>query len=185
MKEVLKLPFSCRGNDGLVSVRYGITEDADHLGFGLLKEWFEPPLAVGYPAVEARVSFGGAGYARYFGWLQMLKTPQSEVPQVDQPPVLVGDSPLMTFGYLPTLFDAPANPEHPVGDWTAEAFLVALPDAVVSKAINPVAGFRWGYRKSANGIEPYQPRALNYAAWEAYIGRLSTCFPEWRFEDWL
>jgi hypothetical protein len=55
------------------------------------------------------------GFRAVVGWLLVISRSVAAsgepVVEVDLPPVLAtADSPLAGFGYLPTFFDAPANP---------------------------------------------------------------------------
>ena len=127
------LPFACLGDAGTVEVHCGVTSDPAALGFDLAASGFDNARFTGFPAIRAEVSLDGEGYRAVVGWLQVISRSLAAsgklVVEVDLPPVLATtDSPLACFGYLPTFFDAPANPDHPDGEWVAETFLVALPD---------------------------------------------------------
>lgn len=95
---------------------------------------------------------------------------------VDAHPAI--DVPLFQFGYLPTFFDAPANPDHPDMRWLAEAFLVRLPDRHTATA---VAGFSWGY--DLKGAVPAPLPAASVAAdhWDAHLDVLRAEYPAWTF----
>jgi hypothetical protein len=120
----LVLPFTCRGDAGTVDVHYGVTTDPAALGFDLAATGFDNARFTGFPAIRAEVSLGGEGYRAVVGWLQVIRRSVAAsgelVVEVDLPPVLAAaDWPLAGFGYLPTFFDAPANPDHPDGEWVA------------------------------------------------------------------
>jgi hypothetical protein len=114
---VLVLPFTCRGGTGSVDVSYGVTADPVAVGFDLVASGFDEERFRGFPVIRAGVSFDGDGYRAVLGWLQVVSTRIAASGEADVvvglPPMLAGaDSPLAGFGYLPTLFDAPANPHH-------------------------------------------------------------------------
>lgn len=91
------------------------------------------------------------------------------------------DSPLAGFGYLPTFFDAPANPDHPDGEWVAETFLVALPDIARTRRLAAVTGFRWGYRLAAGIPAPLPAAPIGPQRWEARRPMLTSAYPSWTF----
>jgi hypothetical protein len=55
------------------------------------------------------------------------------------------------FGYLPTFFDAPANPDHPDGEWVAETFLVGSGEDVRNRGPHKGPG-------QVRALEPPPPR---------------------------
>jgi hypothetical protein len=81
------------------------------------------------------------------GWVQVITRTSNNGGtvdvEIDLPPFAGNpDSPMCHFGYLPTLFDAPANPDHPNGRWLAESFLVSVD--VRRLRIDPVAALACG-----------------------------------------
>jgi hypothetical protein len=182
----LVLPFTCRGDAGTVDVHYGVTSDPAALGFDLAAVGFDNARFAGFPAVRAEVSLGGEGYRAVVGWLQVISRSVAAsgelVVEVDLPPVLAtADSPLAGFGYLPTFFDAPANPDHPDGEWVAETFLVALPDIARTRRVAAVTGFRWGYRLAAAIPAPLPVAPVGPQRWEAHRPMLASAYPSWTF----
>ena len=104
------------------------------------------------------------------------------VVEVDLPPVLAAaGSPLAGFGYLPTFFDAPANPDHPDGEWVAETFLVALADIARTRCLAAITGFRWGYRLTAGSPVPLPVAPIAAQRWEAHRPMLANAYPNWTF----
>jgi hypothetical protein len=158
VERVLTLPFESHGHKGRVHVAYGAVTDSDRLGFNMLGVGLQPHQPVGYPVVKADIDFDGDGCSALFGWVQVIHNtawPPELAEEVDLPPFLLGsNTPMMYFGYLPTMFDAPANPHHPDGDWTAFTFLTAIPDLVVSRSVQALTGFRWGYRLACGQPTP-------------------------------
>jgi hypothetical protein len=186
----LVLPFSCRGGTGSVQVHYGVTADPEEIGFGLVAVGYDPARFRGFPAVRAEVSFGQDGYRAVFGWVQIITRttePTSDAAgetevSVDLAPLLADqDCPLAFFGYLPTLFDAPANPDHPDGDWVAESFLVAVPDIARTRRLAPVTGFNWGYRLKSGRAQPLPAGPAGPQRWLAHRAMLAERHPTWSF----
>ncbi|HTT00002.1 MAG TPA: hypothetical protein VMI33_25655 [Streptosporangiaceae bacterium] len=188
----LVLPFTCRGDAGTVAVHYGVTADPAGVGFDIVASGsgFDEARFRGFPVVRAEVSFGGAGYRAFFGWLQIISRSVAESGAadvtadvtVDLPPMLAeADSPLAGFGYLPTLFDAPANPDHPDGQWIAETFLTAGPYIARTRRLASLTGFRWGYRLAAGRPAPLPPSPIGPDRWAAHCPRLAAAYPNWTF----
>jgi hypothetical protein len=182
----LVLPFTCRGDAGTVDVHYGVTTDPAALGFDLAATGFDNARFAGFPAIRAEVSLGGEGYRAVVGWLQVISRSVAAsgelVVEVDLPPVLAAaDWPLAGFGYLPTFFDAPANPDHPDGEWVAETFLVALPDIARTRRVGAVTGFGWGYRLAAATPAPLPVVPVGPQRWEAHRPMLANAYPSWTF----
>jgi hypothetical protein len=87
------------------------------------------------------------------------------------------DSPILSFGYLPTLYDAPANPHHDDGTWTASAFLVRVAARV--RTITPLAGIRWGYHLQQGRPTPQPAGPLRGIGLCSHAGLLGERFPSW------
>lgn len=182
----LALAFTCRNDAGTVYVHYGVASDPAALGFDLVATGFDKVRFAGFPVIRAEVSLGGAGYRAVVGWLQVISRSVAAggelAVEVDLPPVLAtADSPLACFGYLPTFFDAPANPDHPDGDWIAETFLVAMPDIARTRRVAAVTGFRWGYRLAAGRPAPLPVAPVGARRWEAHRPMLTRTYPNWTF----
>jgi hypothetical protein len=182
----LVLPFRLRERKGRVLVRVEASDDPDDLGLPLVAVGYERDAFVGFPILEARVNYEGRGPRAWMGWLQVitrLDADGTRTEEADADP-LVGDGwPLYTFGYAPTLSDCPANPGHPDGDWTADAYLVAIPDVMRTRVLAPITGFRWGYRLEA-GSPPsvFEPRGLSDETWEEHRRHLlAPAYPAWTF----
>src|SRR5579875_130643 len=131
----------------------------------------------------------GQGYHCYFGWVQTIRRTESAkravIAEVDLPACLGSDGvPMMAFGYLPSFYDAPANPHHPDGIWRASTFLVAIPDLVRSRVLEPVAGFGWGYRLAGGKPAPLPVEPLGTKAWNDSRRLLAGTHPRWIFTHW-
>lgn len=184
---MLMLPFACRDGEGRVDVHYGVTADPVAVGFDLAAVGFDEARFAGFPVIRAEVSFSAEGYRAVFGWLQVVTrtaTSGEQRTDMDMPPVLDGaDTPLAEFGYLPTLFDAPANPDHPDGDWVAESFLVAVPDIARTRRLAALVGFTWGYRLRGGQPTPLPVSALRPDRWQDRRRFLTEAYPAWQFLD--
>jgi hypothetical protein len=182
----LVLPFACRGDAGAVRVHYGVTSDPAALGFDLVAAGFDNARFAGFPAMRAEVSLDGEGYRAVVGWLQVISRSVAAtgelIVEVDLPPVLAAaGSPLAGFGYLPAFFDAPANPDHPDGDWVAETFLVAMPDIARTRRVAALAGFRWGYRLAVGRPAALPAEPVGPQRWDAHRPMLTSGYPGWTF----
>lgn len=184
----LDLPFRLRDRAGEVHVAVGTNEDPEDLGHPLVAVGYDIDLFRGYPVVVATVSYDGSGPRAWMGWVQLVERYDDDgrvVGSVDLADLLGGDNPFYTFGYLPTFSDFPANPDHPDGDWVAHAFLVAVPDVIRTRVLEPVVGFRWGYRlQSHRPAAIFPPTPLQARDWEHHRERLESQFPTWRFLTW-
>jgi hypothetical protein len=186
----LEIPFRLRDYDGLVTVSYGEERDPAFWGFdtpGLLFQSLDLELAKGFPVCEARIAYEGPGYHALMGWIQFIthRDPAIGVEveaTVDLFPMLSdADSPFVVFGYAPTFFDAPANPDHGTLDWIADTFLAVCPDVVRTQTVAALLGFRWGYALRKAQATPLPLQALNLDAWELQRPLLHTHYPHWRF----
>jgi hypothetical protein len=186
----LEAPFRLRGYDGLVTISCGEDRDPAFWGFatpGLLFQPFDLELAKGYPVCEARIAYAGSGYRALMGWIQLItqRNPDTgaEVEKnVDLFPMLAdADSPFCVFGYAPTFFDAPANPDQGTIDWIADTFLAVCPDVVRTRTVAALLGFRWGYALRQAQATPIPLQALNHDAWELQRPLPHTRYPRWRF----
>jgi hypothetical protein len=184
----LVLPFSLRGYAGSVLIRYGANRDAAALGFGELGLPFPIELTHGFPICEAEVEFAGSGYFAAMGWIQVV-TVEATLPErmsfaeVDRYPAMrSADSPFVTFGHLPRFFDAPGpNPPRTDETWTAEAFLAICGDVARTKQVQPVLGFRWGYRLAGMRATPKSLEIAGEADWMRCTAALKNQFPNWEY----
>lgn len=71
--EAAKISFQLRGREGRVTVEYGVNDDPSRWGYHLLGLNFDAEVARGFPVIEARVAFGGEGYAGFLGWIQVVR----------------------------------------------------------------------------------------------------------------
>ncbi len=183
---VLRIPFQLRDRHGVVTVSLARNEDPEELGHPLIAVGYERDMFVGFPAVTASISYQGEGVRAFMGWVQVIERHDADGTiraDVDRLPTVFGEGcPLYSFGYCPTFADYPANPQHPDGDWVADAFLVAIPDVARSRVLDPVAGFRWGYRLAGSRpVKLFQPEPVGMEAWRHHARTLQVACPVWTF----
>lgn len=183
-EHTLDLPFRLRDRDGTVHVEVDENRDPEEIGHALVAIGYDVERFRGFPIVTGTIAYGGIGARAWMGWLQVIERHDDDgtvVASVDAPP-LTEDSPLYTFGYLPTFSDFPANPDHPDGNWIADAFLIAIPDVVRTRRLAPVTAFRWGYRLlGSRAVERFAPAEIPLTVWEGHRSLLETAFPTWAF----
>jgi hypothetical protein len=184
------IPFVLRGVRGHAAVRYGVNEDPPRWGYEVLDlDWFRPDLVRGFPVMQASVQHPAEGYGADMGWLQIVRyvvrDPGEEQEQVvfDVPPQLSEtETPYLAFGVRPTAFDAPSIDAQDV-TWDADTFLVYTPDAVLSRVLRPLCGFRWGY-VVLDGVVQVAPLSLTEPDdWQRNLPDLRERFTTWTFEE--
>ena len=182
----LMIPFHIRDDDGEVRVSYEVNEDPARWGDLLLGFNELPDPGKGFPVCSASVAFEGEGYNTAMGWIQILRfTGQEEGVLVDQPPQLAGvDMPYLSFGPTPSFFDNPFTDQHGM-HWIAETFLVISPDAVMTRVVQPVCGFSWGYSTEGERTAALPLAQVDEARWLAACEVLRERYPSWTFlETW-
>ena len=160
-------------------------DDPVAIGHPLVAAPFDPEAFRGFPVVRASVEYEGAGLFAVMGWVQVIRHFDEHGGEVDLAvdrfPLGAEDSPLYTYGYLPTFFDAPANPDDPDGVWRADTWLVVVPDIVRTRRIAAVTGFGWGYRLRSGRPELLPLTRLSRSEWLALLPRLRVEHPRWAF----
>ncbi|MDX6309097.1 MAG: hypothetical protein QOI06_2143 [Nocardioidaceae bacterium] len=181
----LDLRFSLRERAGSVHVEVWPNDDPEDLGHALVAVGYDVAAFRGFPVIEARISYDGHGPRGWMGWLQVIERHDDDgqvVADVDVAGLMGDESPLYTFGFLPTFCDFPANPDHPDGDWVAHTFLVAVPDVVRTRVLMPVVAFRWGYRLvGGRPVGLFAPAELPLGTWDHHRALLDREYPGWRF----
>ena len=183
----MTMPFHIRGKDGTVRVEYAVNEDPRRWGntlLGVAAPLRPDEVGKGFPLCRATVSFAGEGYAAVMAWIQILRFhgAQNGV-LVDQPPQLEGSGmPYVYWGPCPSFFDNPFTTTRGV-HWTADAFLVISPDAVMTRVVQPVCGFSWGYSTEGEQTAALPLTPLDPAAWPAACAILREQYPTWEFRD--
>jgi hypothetical protein len=167
-----------------VTVDRVANEDPRRWGYHLLDRFpMEQP--VGFPVVRASVGYPAEGYGAAMGWIQLVYHGKEEVEErevvVDLTPQHADSgTPYAFWGFSPTFFDAPSTDQAGIR-WVAEAFLATSPDALMTKTVVPVCGFRWGYatRRKPPELLPLEP--IGAGAWESARTVLTERYPTWEF----
>lgn len=124
------------------------------------------------------------------GWIQLIRygggeVGDEEVVEVDHPPQHSGaGTPYCYWGVCPSFFDAPSMTHEGV-TWVAEAFLTASPDALMTRTVQPICGFRWGYKTNRKPPEILPVEPVGLGDWAAARAALQERYPDWTFlSDW-
>ncbi len=180
--------FSLRGVDGRVLLRYEVNKDPARWGFDRLGLNMDVGVARGFPVIEGRVEYPAEGYLGLLGWIQAVdytvrKDSGEEVHIVapDVAPQTRGaNTPYLSFGTEPRLFDAPAFTEKDV-DWNARAFLTYTPDLLMTPVVEPLCGVFWGYEIDDGAVTPKPLRAATIDDWTRACELLRPRLPAWTF----
>lgn len=183
------LRFHLRGQPGRVHLTYQTNDDPARWGYPLLGLGDLTEASRGFPVLQADVEYAAEGYAAILAWIQIVRITDLDAGDheliVDGPPQLSNsDVPYITFGIRPTLFDAPAmsTAKYPNVDWDAQSTLVACPDCVMTRRVQRVCSFGWGYRIRGGRIQPTPLRTLGQHAWNDDLAVLYEQYPSWNFE---
>ena len=140
----------------------------------------------GFPVIQARSSYPSEGYGAYLGWIQVIDylvpgeaEPVWVAPDV-APQALDANTPYLSFGIEPTLFDAPFS-DAPDLTWRARAFLTFSPDCVISRVVEPLCGFTWGFDLDNGTVTPRELTPATTGDWEAARRVLRLRLPTWTF----
>lgn len=181
----IAVPFRLRDLDGLVTVDRVVNDDPRRWGYDLLGRFpMEQPR--GFPVVRASVDYPAEGYRAAMGWIQLVyhgEDPSNPEALVDLAPQHAhAGTPYAFWGFNPTFFDAPSTPQVGI-HWTADAFLATSPDALMTRTVLPVCGFRWGYTTTREPPEPSPLERIGTGAWDRARAVLTGRFPAWDFLD--
>jgi hypothetical protein len=180
----MRVPFMLRDMPGRVDVRITANTDPDAVGSSLLLDGSGSDFIEGFPVCRSTVIYPGEGYAAVFGWTQMVRsTDQSGEFEMD-PLAIYADvaTPFAWFGVKPQAFDAPSRELLYDMGWEAHCFLCISPDAVVTRRVQAICGFSWGFRVDAPQIHFAEPEPLASQAWDAHLELLRGSYPEWSFD---
>jgi hypothetical protein len=185
---VTQIPFRARGRNGLARVTYVTNDDPVRWGYPILDLGLTDA-ARGFPVMQAEVSeFEGEGWEAVMSWLQIVWITNRDDGEPDEtifdraPQLLDMALPYFSWGLRPRIFDAPSikGPRHV--DWVAHTMLACSPDGVMTKVIQPLCGFSWGYRLR-DATPHLTPLALTSTAdWSADCALFACEFPGWQFE---
>jgi len=175
----LAIPFTLRGFGGSVRATLGVNDDPERWGYHLLGLSYPSDVSRGFPVVRAEVDFPAEGYAAELGWIQVVWMNDDVI--VDRAPQLLDTGfPYVTFGLRPAFFDAPSTTVAEV-TWRACTFLTATPDALMTKVIEPVVGFTWGYDLVGGAVAVVDLAPASDEDWQLARTELARELPGWTF----
>jgi len=134
---------------------------------------------------RATVAYQAQGYAAVFGWTQMVRSTDSAPDRFEMDPIALYQqipTPYAWFGIRPELFDAPCRDSRYDMTWEAHSFLCISPDAVLTRHVQAIAGFSWGFTINHQDITFARPAALRPGAWDHHLDLLRTSYPGWIFD---
>jgi len=134
---------------------------------------------------RATVTYPAQGYAAMFGWTQMVRSTDCAPDQFEMDPLALYQqipTPYAWFGVTPELFDAPSRESRNDMTWEAHSFLCVSPDAVITRHVQAITGFSWGFTISQHDISLAQPAMLGPEAWDSHLDLLRTDYPDWIFD---
>ena len=176
-----------RATSGVIVAQVSVNTDPVALGCDLLDASLPSDAALGFPVCEASVDIDLKGYAACHGWVQLVRSSDSE----DHPDVFESDptslfrgvsTPYAFFGVKPTLFDAPFRESKYEMTWEAHSYVGFTPDAVMTRRVRAAAGFSWGFTV-ANGVVTISDSApLRASTWDSHLPELRREFPDWTFD---
>jgi hypothetical protein len=175
----MQLGFTLRGIPGTIGISVEVNADPVKVGSG--------PESLGFPMLDAVVSYPADGYDAVLGWVQLVcsddNLSRGREFEID-PLAFLGDlpHPFAWVGLEPRHFDAPSRALPLHLDWLAHTFL-CVPDGSIAEGMSAHAlvGFSWGFHIRGNEVSLVAPAPLGPGAWDAHLPHLSTRFPAWRF----
>jgi hypothetical protein len=182
------IAFSLRDIDGRVDIAYGINDDPKRWGFHLFGPDWDIESARGFPVLEARVRYRAEGYAAFLGWIQVARftVRDDSAPEAIWAAPDIGprsrdaDGPYTNFGIEPVFFDATAS-DASDEEFLARTFLTYTPDCLVSRVVEPLCGFTWGYDIEHGTVRPRELRGSSVDDWLEAVERLRLRLPTWTF----
>lgn len=154
-----------------------MNDDPERWGYHLLGLEFAAEVARGFPVVEADVEFAAEGYAAELGWVQVVWMNDEVI--VDRAPQLLDTGfPYVTFGPRPAFFDAPSTVRARVG-WRARTFLTSTPDLLMTKVLEPVVGFTWGYDVADGRVDVVGLELASEDDWGSLAREVERELPQW------
>ena len=121
-----------------------------------------------------------------FGWTQMVCSTDSAPDRFEMDPIALYQqipTPYAFFGIRPELFDAPSRESRYDMAWQAHSFLCVCPDAVLTRRVQAVAGFSWGFTINHQDITLAPVAVLGSEAWNSHLNLLRTSYPSWNFDS--
>lgn len=182
---MLEIGFTLRGISGLITASVTASTDPDAIGYRLLSGGLPTDFAAGFPLCRATVAYPADGYAAVFGWTQLVRSTDTGAAGFETDPIAIYrdiPTPFAWYGLRPELFDAPSRETRDDMTWEAHSFLCVSPDAVITRRVQAIAGFSWGFAITRAGITLTMPAALGPQAWDAQLGLLQGSYPQWAFD---
>lgn len=182
----LRIDFSLRGISGHVDVSISPNTDPVAVGYAILSYGLPVDFARGFPVCRATVAYPADGYAAIFGWTQMVRSTDAATCDFEMDPIAIYnevDTPFAWYGTRPELFDAPARDSREDLTWECHSFLCISPDAVLSRRVQAVAGFSWGFTINRGDTAFVRPIPLEPAAWDGHLSLLRASYPSWTFDS--
>lgn len=183
----LDIDFMLRGAMGRVRVELEAAADAASSGRGALDPYLPPEDGAELPMCTAFIDYAGVGYAAAMGWVQFVRSSDSQRPETfELDPLALFDgvnTPYAFFGMAPTLFDAPYRGRDADLTWQARSYLAVSPDGVVTRAAAPIVAFSWGFRVHRGHVAIDAPTRFETAKWEEHLEVLETAHPGWDFRS--
>jgi hypothetical protein len=142
--------------------------------------------ARGFPVCWATVDYPAQGYAAVFGWTQLVRSTDSDPDRFEMDPIAIYQevaTPYAWFGIRPELFDAPSRDSRYNMAWEAHSFLCVSPDAVMTRQVQAITGFSWGFTIKNQSFTFAPPVALGSQAWDSHLGLLRASYPAWAFDS--
>jgi hypothetical protein len=90
--------------------------------------------------------------------------------------------PYAAFGVRPIFFDAPSTDKKDVS-FDADTFLVYTPNAVMTRVLRPICGFKWGYQVRDGDVLLNPLSVADASDWKRDLPDLRKRFPTWTFEE--
>lgn len=91
-------------------------------------------------------------------------------------------TPYAWYGLKPDLFDAPSREARYDMDWEAHSFLCLSPDAVMTRHVQAITGFSWGFTVVGTGITLVPLGVLGSEVWDGHLDLLRASYAEWVFD---
>jgi hypothetical protein len=183
--DTLRIDFSLRGIGGHVDVSISPNTDPSALGYLLLSGGLPVDFARGFPVCRAAVTYPADGYAAIFGWTQMVRSTDGATSDFEMDPIAIYKevgTPFAWYGTRPELFDAPSRDSRQDMAWECHSYLCVSPDAVVSRRVQAVTGYSWGFTIAGGDITVTRAAPLGPAAWDAHLALLHASYPAWAFD---
>jgi len=182
----LRIDFLLRGINGHIDVSIGPNTDPAALGYSILSYGLPVDFAHGFPVCRATVSYPADGYAAVFGWTQMVRSTDAATSEFEMDPIAIYselETPFAWYGMRPELFDAPSRDSREDMTWECHSYLCISSDAVLSRRVEAVAGFSWGFKIADGDFTFISAAQLGPSAWDGQLGLLRASYPSWAFDE--